>query len=272
MGFEHYLGTDKHKEDVYIAGILGRERNPHYLLKIYGDGSTPPLCKCGCGKPVSRNKLDHKKWNIYINNHHTPKTRIKEWHMKMKEEDPDRYYKLLSYGGKNWHKEFKERNPEKYKEFQSKGMKSFHKKYPDFASKNSRRIHKMIPDLGKRCFRGRLKNLPYKFMGISFSSKTERDVAKLRFELLGIIPINKVNCHVMIRNKEFDFEQFGFIQEHHPNTQMLYKSLPQEEYYKQRREILDSNGHKNSELIVTENEKEAKELYEWLKDRIEVVV
>ncbi|GAG21177.1 unnamed protein product [marine sediment metagenome] len=178
---------------------------------------------------------------------------------------------MLSDAGKISHKKYKKRDPEGYKERQAKGFRKFHKEHPNFASENAKRIHKMIPDLGSRCFKGRLKNSPWKFMGISFPSITERDVAKLRFEILGIVPINNVNCHIMIKNKEFDFEQFGFIQEHHPYMQPLYKTIPQEEYYRQRREILDSNGYKKSPLIITENRKEATKLYEWLKQKLGVV-
>jgi len=39
-----------------------------YLLIT--DINNPPLCKCGCGKPVKKSYIHSNKWNIYLFNHH----------------------------------------------------------------------------------------------------------------------------------------------------------------------------------------------------------
>jgi len=272
MGFNEYQKTEAFRESCVIGSIISKERNKWYIRKNYSlDNTDRPLCSCGCGQPVSRSKVPPYDWNKFIFCHHTPKNRMRDWNENLKETNPEEYFEMRSNTAIISHKKFKERDPEGYKKRQAMGFTKFHKEHPNFASENAKRIHKMIPDLGARCFKGRLKNMPWKFMCVSFPSATERDVAKLRFEILGIVPINGVNCHIMIKHKEFDFEQFGFIQEHHPYMQPLYKTIPQEEYYKQRREILDSNGHKKSSLIVTENVQEATKLYKWLKEKLEVI-
>ena len=54
---------------------------------------------------------------------------------------------------------------------------------------------------------------------------------------------------------------------HHPEQQ--YENFePKEGYYKERRKILDSNGHKGYPLIVTTSVKEARQVFRWLNDKL----
>jgi hypothetical protein len=197
---------------------------------------------------------------------------MKQLHKKMKKENPEKYYIDHVNGGHIAHKNMKEKDPIAYSELQRKRATDFHKKNPNFASENSKKMHKMHPGLGLRAYEGRIKNAPWYFMGVPFGSGQERDIAKLRFEILGIIPIKEENCHVRISRKEFDFEQLGFVHEHHPEQQYKgEKELhPKEDYYKLRREVLDNNGHKKSELIVTTKVKEARNIYRWLEKRLDI--
>ena len=257
MGFETWkkIQPEKFRESCAIGGIIGASKNIKALYTKYGDGSKAPLCKCGCEKPVTRSKLYPFGWNKYIHNHHPNGGGCKEW----LKSNPNHMSDMV----KKAHKDMKENDPIKYSRLQSKKAKDFHRKNPNFASENSKKIHKMYPDLGRRCYEGRLRNCPWPFMGVGFGSRQESDIAKFRFKLLGIVPIKGENCHIQISRNEFDFEQLGFIHEHHPEQQ--YESYDdKEDYYKERREILDSNGHKKSPLVVTTNVSEAKRLYMWL--------
>lgn len=268
------LSVEQIKERACIGGIVMHSKNIHDIYIKYGDGSQPPLCKCGCGQPVKKQTYWPYKWNDYINTHHINTEHYKknreQFYKNMKKQNPEKYFgdlKKLQDGAKQFHKNMKENNPKEYSEWQAENARKFHKKNPTFARENAKKIHMMHPDLGLRCYEGRLKNCPWPFMGTHFGSRQESDIAKIRFNLLGIVPIKGENCHVRISKNEFDFEQLGFIHEHHPQQQ--YEAFDRkEDYYSKRRKILDSNGHKNSQLIVTITVKEAENVYNWLVEKL----
>ena len=261
---------EKSREFGAINAVIAKSKNIHTIYREYGDGSTASLCACGCGKEVGRSKLYPYMWNKYVYHHYDNREDMKKMHKKWKRRDGEKYYEHCAKGGRISHKKQREENLEEYLKKQSRATKAIHTKHPDFASKNAKRIHKMYPDLGFRCAMGRLKNQPYRFMDVRFNSGQERDVAILRFKLLGIIPIVYENCHIKISNKEFDFKQFEFIHEYHPYIQPYNKSMSKEEYYRKRRKVMDSNGHRKSELIVTETIEETKKMYDWLIDKLDI--
>lgn len=263
-------GLEKSRAFSAIGGIIAQSRNLYIIYKEYGDGSIAPLCACGCGNQVGRSKLYPYNWNEYIYHHYDNREDMKKMHKKWKKRDGEKYYEHCAKGGRISHKKQREENLEEYLKKQSYATKAIHIKHPNFASTNAKRIHKMYPDLGFRCTMGRLKNQPYEFMNVRFNSGQERDVAILRFKLLGVIPIVHENCHIKISNKEFDFKQFGFVHEYHPYIQPYNKSMPKEKYYEERKRIMNDNGHKKSELIVTETIEETEKMYDWLIDKLDI--
>jgi rRNA maturation protein Nop10 len=92
------------------------------------------------------------------------------------------------------------------------------------------------------------KNKPYWFRGIPFDSQKEREVAKWFIKNRLIKNVNKTNCHIKLKGGEIDFflQNKVFI-EFHP-WDIYGKTI--EQYYNERRKLLDSNGYKSYPLIV----------------------
>ena len=265
-----YTKISKWRETAIIKGMVAKSTNIFLVFKEYGDDSLPPLCACGCKQYVKRSEIFPYSWNKYVYHHYDNREDMKEMHERWKERGLEEYRNHFSNMGKISHKNQREENLEEYLKKQSRATKAIHTKHPGFASKNAKMIHKMYPDLGFRCTMGKLKNQPYKFMDVRFNSSQERNVAILRFKLLGIIPVVHENCHIKISNKEFDFKQFGFVHEYHPYIQPYNKSMKKEKYYEERRKVMNNNGHKKLELIVTETIEETKEMYNWLVDKLNI--
>jgi len=97
------------------------------------------------------------------------------------------------------------------------------------------------------------------FMGAGFNSRAEKEVALLFFNYLKIIPIQGLNCHILVGNKSIDFYIYGCFIEFHPMAG-LYETRTREEYYRDRRKVLDDNGYDMYSLVHSENEREVKEM------------
>jgi len=108
------------------------------------------------------------------------------------------------------------------------------------------------------------ENKPYWFLGVAFDSEQERKVVKLISKKLGIIPIEGVNCHIAMGN-EIDFYIFGFFWEHHPMVKLWDGEKTVEDYYRERRKILDDNGFKKYSLKVTNTLEEAQQFTDFLR-------
>ena len=113
----------------------------------------------------------------------------------------------------------------------------------------------------------------WNFMKAKFRSKEERDVAKIRFEQLGIVPICEANWQFPIiglsATNRVDFYQLGFFHEHHPpESRFNFKSNPDyqtiEVYEYSRRTHLNENGYVDYEMILTQTVAEARKLYKFL--------
>jgi hypothetical protein len=102
-------------------------------------------------------------------------------------------------------------------------------------------------------------------MGVYFDSFEEKAVAELLFSYFGIVPINNVNCHVVVNGRIIDFYVFGCFIEYHPGVMFPGKVIDNSEvYYKKRRNILDNNGFRKNVLLHLKNLKEVKELCRFL--------
>lgn len=66
------MDKEKQREQLSINAIINSSRNVYNTYKKYGNGDDRPLCKCGCGKLVSKRKYRKKHpavWNEYIIGH-----------------------------------------------------------------------------------------------------------------------------------------------------------------------------------------------------------
>ena len=109
------------------------------------------------------------------------------------------------------------------------------------------------------------------FMGEWFRSSPESEVAKLLFDKLGIVPFWGINREVMINGKMSDFypQVLGCFIEYHPMNHIFEPRTDRNLYYQDRRELLDSNGYEETELIHYTSIKEAREKIDYISDLLD---
>jgi hypothetical protein len=111
-----------------------------------------------------------------------------------------------------------------------------------------------------------IKHSKYKWYGVGFLSKAERECAKI----LLTRPIVNYNCHIRVGSKTIDFFPqkedkifMGQFVEFHPVVKFLH-SESKTRYYNRRRKALDDNGFKNKKLIVIQN---LNEISKYVKEK-----
>ena len=163
-------------------------------------------------------------------------------------------------------------HPEESFNSKSKGRFRYIKEHPEEAFNSSSRGGKRNVELHPeniQLMRDALdKNSPYCHMGICWNnSSIQMNITRLLFEKLGIISIKDLNCKIYYSGGEYDFKLLGCIYE--PHVLYSYNNKEnKEQYVNRKRSDMDSNGHKNYELIVTTTYKEAQQLITWLSERI----
>ena len=119
------------------------------------------------------------------------------------------------------------------------------------------RIQRMGGQVAVNASRKKSKHV---WLGVNFMSKAEMNIAK---EILAK-PILDINCSFSVGSATIDFfpqsydkmYQNKFVEFHcfgkdNREIEFVYHSnLTREEYYNNRRKILDDNGYKNKELVV----------------------
>jgi len=63
------MDKEKQREQMAINGIISDSKDIRSIYKKYDDKGILPLCKCGCGKPVSKRDRYPFGWNEYIIGH-----------------------------------------------------------------------------------------------------------------------------------------------------------------------------------------------------------
>ncbi len=92
---------------------------------------------------------------------------------------------------------------------------------------------------------------PFIFMSCSFDSWKELEIAMCIYYQFNIKLKERRNCHILVGNKEFDFFINGCFIEYHPyNSWYKTNKIPEKDYYKIRRNVLNKNGYKDYKLIV----------------------
>jgi len=108
-------------------------------------------------------------------------------------------------------------------------------------------------------------NKPYRFMGVNFDSKAEKEIAMIFHKKINLLLVEGKNCHVRVGFKEYDFFINGIFIEFHPFDM---NRLTDKEYYLGRRKNLDKNGFKNYPLIVIKNKNELKQENNLIKSEL----
>jgi hypothetical protein len=138
------------------------------------------------------------------------------------------------------------------KSLQSLGGKTGNKKSHEINRKNKTAIwgmtHEEHVQAGlnslKSSRQNRQKN---EFMDCYFDSLEEMSVARQLAEQYDWKPVERKTVHVVVGRKEFDFLVNKTFIEYHPWDR---DKLTIEQYYSERRRILDSNGYLNYDLVV----------------------
>jgi hypothetical protein len=101
------------------------------------------------------------------------------------------------------------------------------------------------------------KNKPYWFNGVPFDSKMERECA-IKLLKMGFLKhlIEGVTCHKTVGSKEFDFFNKIFNKEIFIEYHPYDRKFSLQEYYKNRKKILNENGYENSLFFVIASLKE----------------
>lgn len=192
-------------------------------------------------------------------------------HNRLKKEDPEKYFRVRSIGGKTGGKI----RQEKYPGLTSEVFKKWCKDHPEElsirntlnskpknASKIMIRTNKKYPNLSKRAGQASVKanrdKKPYIWQDVHFDSKQEMELAKILLSK----PIEGVNCHIKIGHKIIDFYPQksdilfkGSFIEFHPWD--MYRTP--EQYYQERLDTINNSHLKGIPLVLItsmENDKE----------------
>lgn len=139
-------------------------------------------------------------------------------------------------------------------------------KHPHQLKEMSKKAHELYP-LALMALESNRKRWPYEFMGCLFDSESERRLCETFIENgLMTLPIEKKNVHYRIDKCHIDFfiKNKVFV-EYHPPASYNGKHETVEEYYNQRRKILDKNGYQEYPLIVIDRLKPIKPKIEKIR-------
>lgn len=204
------------------------------------------LCKCGCGKEVT------KKTNTFLHGHNidsiTRSKIIKEMHKKWKKQNPEKYKQHQKQAGRIGGKKSYQLN----KETIIKNVKKFHKKNPDFASKTLKKTRKKHPDIflkasskGGKNYHNRMK-------------KQNPEEYKLRQSKASKKANEKMNSNPKYReirsriSKNFHRENPNFFKEIMKKTQKEWKQKDPIGYHEHHVKI-GKISHKKNPNLVKEN-------------------
>lgn len=191
--------------------------------------------------------------------HHPEETRRKISESKKGEKNPwyGKHHSIetrrrLSESKKGKLNPMKNKHPtEETRRKMSESNMNFARKYPDKAQERDRQG-------GLVSLATQRKNVPFWWYGVPFDSEEEKQAIIVLCEKFNIKPIKGVNCHVRVNGGEIDFRpKEDLFVEYHPYD---WNGLTHDQYYEQRRKLLDENGFQNCELIVAKSLKEVGEV------------
>ena len=262
-------------------------------------GHNPETCKCAAcrakrGEFKGKNNAMYGKRgkdNPHYGRRHTPEARknMKEAQLKRKEQNPEAWIEMSKKGAKttqekypnlfiNSINEFYEEHPDARRQVAIERNRRWKEQEPDDyyekkrhyvqlmiearqknKQENPEEFHRIRSRLALERIQERIKNSPYMWKDVGFLSKEELKCAKLLLNT----PIDGVNCNVKIGRKIIDFfpqigdkKYIGCFVEYHPWD---WDGLSEEEYYNQRRNILNDSSYNDIPLVIITNLNELKE-------------
>jgi len=154
-------------------------------------------------------------------------------------------------------KEWKARDPDDYYKKKKEYCKKMLDKRLKLKKEDPEAYKELYKNAGKNSFQSILDNSPFFWKDVPFLSNQERECAKCILNK----PKKGVNCHIRIGRNVIDFYPQqddkmyqGKLVEFHPYD----RKLTPEEYYQQRKEIINNSKHKGTDLIVIKNLEEIK--------------
>ncbi len=207
-------------------------------------GGPVKYCECGCGREaINQNKfvLGHN----FRGHKHSEETKKKIGLAGRGRHHSEEAKEKMSEAKKGKPNPFKGKHHSlESKRKISEAGKVFARKYPKKA-REMRRKGALITLTSLR------RNRPYYINNVPFDSNEERQAMIILCEKFNITPIEGINCHIRVNGGKIDFRPVKklFI-EYHPWDK---KGLTSEQYYDQRRKLLDENGFQDCELVVIES-------------------
>lgn len=161
--------------------------------------------------------------------------KISDAKQKFAREYPDKMLELARIGGRASVKKYG-------------GWFGYHKIYKE---KNPHEYHKQYSERGIASIISHREKYPYWFMGVPFDSEGEKQAMILLCETFNIPPVEGVNCHIRVNGGEIDFRPVeNLFIEYHPHD---WDGLTHDQYYDQRRKLLDENGFRSCKLVVVKS-------------------
>jgi len=221
----------------------GSKYLPGHYSKIF-----PPLSKPGA---VKKNSDSKRKNGVY------ERLRLRNLRPDHPMKNPETAKRVAEINRKNGvYERLRERdktnNPWNYPEVAKRRRDRF------ITWINSEEGRQQLRENGKRAITTLLENSRYVWEDVGFLSPRERECAKL----LLTKPIKGVNCNISVGSKRIDFypqsddKLFqGCFVEYHPCPNAFDKRTP-EQYYKDRKQIIENSKYKGTRLILIVSLKE----------------
>ena len=194
------------------------------------------------------NKLHKQRPELFEGINQRNSIRMKEFHKEWKAKDYDGYYRHF----KDMSKKAKEMVPN----HSMKGGFSTNRLHPNQCYENA-----------EKSIKTRKENRAYFWNNVGFLSKEELTCAKILLKE----PIDGVNCNIKIGRKQIDFypqkedlKFQGYFIEYHPCPQLQFgDNRTAEQYYQDRKQIIENSQYKGTELILITSAKDIRRLKDY---------
>jgi hypothetical protein len=266
----------------------------YHHVRINNPMSNPESVKKlkGNSNPSKRTEVRKKISNALTGYKHTEKARenMKRAQLKRKNDNPEAWKRMSEKGARNNRKKhpnlfektlqqyykdhpkkrseramylqnrWKEQNPENFKKVKEKCVTAMLNKRKQMKREDPEQYHVLYSQAALKRLEKVRRQSPFSWNGVGFLSKEERKCAKLLLSK----PQENINCHVKIGRKIIDFfpQQDdilfrGCFVEFHPWN---WDGLTTEQYYEQRKNIIDDSEYKGTKLIVITDLNKVKEM------------
>jgi len=210
---------------------------------------------------LQRKNKNQKAWKDMsrkgaINNRKKHPELFEKTLQKYYQENPEKRKENAAFFQKRW----KEQQPEQFKRTKRKCVRAMLERRKQMKKENPKKYHMIYSKAAQKRLEKIRKDSPFKWKNVGFLSKMERECAKLLLSS----PKEGINCHVKVGRKIIDFFptdndlffQNSFV-EFHPWD---WEGLTTQQYYENRKKVIDSSSYKGTQLIVIDDLKQLKEM------------